>query len=135
MKNIQDRVFDRLLKKLSALRATLKGDERDLLDGLVVSSTEDVGAHSMRVIPISPARSNAKSVAPDEAHANAMKVSTAKSVAKSKAPDEAHANAMKVSTAKSVAKSVAPDEAHANAMKISTARIVFDPNKDEYQLT
>ena len=149
----QDQSFVRLLKKLSALRATLKNDERSLLDGLVTSSISEVSAHSMRVVPISPAKSTAKATSPDEAKANAMKVSTAKSAAKATSPDEAKANAMKVSTAKSAAKAASPDEAKANAMKVSTAKsaakaastdevransmsyqIVFNKGKDEYQL-
>ena len=147
--NNQDQSFTRLLKKLSALRATLNNDERSLLDGLVTSSIDEVGAHSMRVTPISPA----KATSPDEAKANAMKVSTAKSAAKATSPDEAKANAMKVSTAKSAAKATSPDEAKANAMKVSTAKsaakatspdevransmtfqIIFNKGKDEYQL-
>jgi hypothetical protein len=37
----------RLLKKLSALRATLKGDERSMLDGMVIGSFDEVIAHKM----------------------------------------------------------------------------------------
>ena len=108
MKN-QDQSFTRLLKKLSALRATLNNDERSLLDGLVTSSVSEVSAHSMRVVPISPAKSAAKATSPDEAKANAMKVSTAKSAAKSASPDEARANSM-------------------------SFQIIFNAGKDEYQL-
>jgi len=134
----QDQAFNRLLKKLSALRATLKSDERNLLDGLVTSPIDEVGAHAMKVIPISPARSTARATSPDEARANAMKVNTARSTARSTAratsPDEARANAMKVNTARSTARSTAratsPDEARANAM---TVRIIFDQTKNEYQ--
>jgi len=125
----QDLSFSRLLKKLSALRATLTGGERDLLDGLITGSTDEVMAHSMRVTPISPAKSTVKATSQDETRANAMKVSTAKSTAKATSPDETRANAMKVSTAKSTAKATSPDETRANAMTIS---IIFDQTKNEY---
>ena len=153
MKN-QDQSFVRLLKKISALRATLSDDERIMLDArLHIRYSDEVVAHSMGVTPISPAKSAAKATSPDEVRANSMKVSTAKSAAKATAPDEARANSMKVSTAKSTAKATSPDEAKANAMKVSTAksaskaastdevkansmsfRIIFDKGKDEYQL-
>ena len=100
--------INRLLKKLSALRATLIGEERNLLDGLITGPGDDVSAHAMRVTPISPARSTARATSPDEARANAMKVTSAKSTARATSPDEVRANAM-------------------------TIRIVFDPTKDEYQ--
>jgi hypothetical protein len=47
----QDQAFKRLLKKLSALRATLKNDERSLLDGLVIGSADEVEAHSLATRP------------------------------------------------------------------------------------
>ena len=40
----QDQAIKRLLKKLSALRATLKNDERKLLDQLVTGSAERSGS-------------------------------------------------------------------------------------------
>ena len=129
----QDQAFNRLLKKLSALRATLKGDERDLLDGLVTGPTDEVGAHSMWVKPISPAKSTAKATSADEAHANSMVVrptSPAKSTARATSADETHANTMKINTAKSTARPTSPDETHANAMVV---RVIYDQSKDEYQ--
>ena len=50
----QDQAFKRLLKKLSALRATLKNDERSLLDEMVTGSADEVEAHSMNNRPQSP---------------------------------------------------------------------------------
>ena len=148
----QDIAFTRLLKKLSALRATLKGDERALLDGLVLGAQDEVSANSMRVIPISPAKSLAKSMTADEAKAMGMKVSSAKSLAKSMTADEAKAMGMKVNSAKSLAKSMTADEAKAMRMKVSKAKhlakavtpdevaahslavhIVFNPSNEEYQ--
>ena len=125
----QDLAFNRLLKKLSALRATLKSDERNLLDGLVTGSVDEVGAHTMKGTPTSPARNTISRASPDEARANAMHISTAKAAAKATSPDEAHANAMHISTAKSTAKATSPDETRANAM---TVTIIYDQTKNEY---
>ncbi len=36
MKTVQDQAFDRLLKKLSAMRATLRNEERAILDELII---------------------------------------------------------------------------------------------------
>ena len=131
MKN-QDQSFVRLLKKISALRATLSDDERIMLDArLHIRYSDEVVAHSMGVTPISPAKSAAKATSPDEVRANSMKVSTAKSAAKATAPDEARANSMKVSTAKSTSKATSADEVKANALSY---RIVYNPTKDEYQI-
>ena len=51
----QDQAVKRLLKKLSALRATLKNDERSLLDQLVTGAANEVEAH--RLSPKSPVAS------------------------------------------------------------------------------
>jgi len=126
----QDQAFNRLLKKLSALRATLKSDERNLLDGLVTGPIDEVGAHAMNIKPISPARSTAKNTAADEAKANAMHISTARNTARNTAKNTVKANAMHISTAKNTAKNTAADEAKANAM---TVHIIYDQSKDEYQ--
>jgi hypothetical protein len=64
----QDQAIKRLLKKLSALRATLKNDERKLLDQLVIGSEDEVEAHSIGWTPIIP---NASSGA-DEVGAHAL---------------------------------------------------------------
>ena len=45
----QDQALKRLLKKLSALRATLKSEERNLLDGLIIGSADEAAAHRMNV--------------------------------------------------------------------------------------
>jgi hypothetical protein len=92
----QNLAVNRLLKKLSALRATLKSDERNLLDGLITAPVDEVGAHAMHITPISPARSTARSASPDETRANSMKISTAKSTARATSPDETRANSLVV---------------------------------------
>ena len=68
----QDQALKRLLKKLSALRATLKSDERTLLDGLITGAADEVGAHSMNVKAINTAKNLAKHASPDEAKALSM---------------------------------------------------------------
>ena len=141
-----DKAFNLLLKKLSALRATLTNDERGILDGMVIGPSDDVFAHSMGNIPISPARSTARSTArataADEARANSMNVdsasagarSTARSTARATAADEARANSMQIestrSTSRSTSRATAADDARANSMD---ARVVFDQTKGEYQ--
>ena len=144
----QDQAFNRLLKKLSALRATLKSEERDLLDGLVISPSDEVMAHSMSVTPISPAKAPspdevkaaslkinqakapAKAPSADEAKAQALHLRTAKAPAKAPSANEAKAQALHLRTAKTPAKAPSADEVKANAM---TVRIVYDQTKDEYQ--
>ncbi len=100
----QDQAFNRLLKKLSALRATLKSDERNLLDGLVTRPIDEVSAHALNVTPISPAK-NPKAL-------------------------EVAAHALNVRTAKSPAKNPAASEVAAHGMSI---QIIYDQTKDEYQ--
>ncbi|MCL4559007.1 MAG: hypothetical protein M1281_00120 [Chloroflexi bacterium] len=62
MDSKQTQALNRLVKKLNAMRATLKKDERDLLDDMILSRTamsDEVAAHAMskeRVTPkITPA--------------------------------------------------------------------------------
>jgi hypothetical protein len=148
----QDQAFNRLLKKLSALRATLKGDERNLLDGLIIGPNDEVAAHSMRVTPISPTRSSTRASSPDEVRASAMKVSSTRSSTRASTPDEVKASTMKVSSTRSSTRASTPDEVRASAMKVSstrsstrasspdevranamTVRIIYDQTKNEYQ--
>lgn len=68
----QDQSFKRLLKKLSALRATLKNDERKLLDQLVIGSADEVEAHSLTPRP-TPRPNPRPSTAADEVKAHSMK--------------------------------------------------------------
>jgi hypothetical protein len=116
----QDQAIKRLLKKLSALRATLNNDERSLLDGLVTSSADEVAAHSMMVTPISPAARPAKTPIFHEVAAHTMKVDAASPAArpaKTPAADEVAAHMM---------------EDRATLERV-TPRIVFDPIKEEYR--
>jgi len=44
----EKKVWQRLLKKMTALRMTLAGEERDLLDRMVLAEgSDEVAAHSM----------------------------------------------------------------------------------------
>jgi len=132
----QDQAFNRLLKKLSALRATLKGDERNLLDGLI-TAPDEARAHTMKVTPISPAKTAARTSSANEAAAHAMNVNgaarPAKTAARTSSANEAAAHAMNVNAAarpaKTAARTSAIDEARVHAMSV---RIIYDPSKDEY---
>jgi len=65
MDDKQIRIVERLLKKLSALRATLSNDERGVLDHLIVGESGEVQAHALR-----PASVGAKMPAQDEVQAH-----------------------------------------------------------------
>ena len=67
----QDQAIKRLLKKLSALRATLKNDERKMLDQLVIGSVNEVEAHTLsQKSPFTAAKAakGAKDASEVEAH-------------------------------------------------------------------
>ena len=67
----QDQAIKRLLKKLSALRATLKNDERSLLDEMVTGSADEVEAHSMNNRP-HPRPASRPQRSADEVEAHSM---------------------------------------------------------------
>ena len=52
MADKQAQALERLTAKLSALRKTLRGEERKLLDAMVLSTQSEVSAHSKTVKPI-----------------------------------------------------------------------------------
>jgi hypothetical protein len=69
-------ILNRLLDKLSAVRATLKNDERVLLDSMVLGAeiaiaSDEVTAHSLSAKNIEAAEAKLES-APDEVVAHAM---------------------------------------------------------------
>jgi hypothetical protein len=107
----QDQAVNRLLKKLSSLRATLKNDERRILDNLLTGSADEVTSHSMNVGAVSKIKTPIRTTAVDEAAAHSMNVGA---VSKTKTP----------------IRTTAEDEAAAHAMSV---RIIFDPTKEEYQ--
>src|SRR5206468_750252 len=65
MKTTQKQASTRLFKKLSALRATLSNEERDILDNLIV--VEEVSAHKMNLKAADKAASKAASKASEVA--------------------------------------------------------------------
>ena len=77
MKTIQDQSFKRLLKKLSAMRATLQNDEREILDAIV---TGEVTAHKL-----SADRAVRKASAEQVAEVAAHKLSADRAVRKASA--------------------------------------------------
>jgi hypothetical protein len=80
----EKKVLQRLLKKLTALRMTLSGEERDLLDKLVVSDESDeVAAHSLstgmakpKTFPVSQPKYDPKLKEGDESEVEAHSLST-----------------------------------------------------------
>ena len=76
MKSEEAQAMNRLLKKLTALRATLGDDERALLDGFVLRPAPDeVAAHAFDP---GLAKTTAKTTAPDEVAAHAFDPGLAK---------------------------------------------------------
>jgi hypothetical protein len=119
MKNEEMQVMARLLKKLTALRATLGDDERALLDAFVLRP------------------------APDEVKIHAFDPGLAKTPAKVPAPDEVAAHAFDPGLAKTPAKVPAPDEVAAHTFDPGLAKtpaphprypIVFDAEKEIYRI-
>jgi hypothetical protein len=51
MADKQAQAMERLLTKLSAIRKTLRGEERNLLDAMVLSAQPEVSAHSLSSRP------------------------------------------------------------------------------------
>ena len=123
----KDQAFKRLLKKLSALRATLKSEERGILDGLIIRSVDEVGAHKMnigaRITPrVTPAA--------DEAAAHRMNISQVTPFTASDA-DEAAAHKMNVGAKVTPRVTPAADEAAAHMMDM---QIAFDPIEEVYRI-
>jgi hypothetical protein len=58
--------MDRLVAKLTALRKTLRGEERALLDNIVLAATSEVTAHSKTTRPV--ARTTASKTSDMELH-------------------------------------------------------------------
>ena len=142
----QDQAFKRLLKKLSALRATLTNNERSLLDELITGSADEMKAHSMKVSSASPRTSPKTAPAADEMKAHSMLVTPISPRTTPKttpAASEVAAHSMKVSAATprtTPRTTPAADEVAAHRMEDErptlervTHRVVYDPIKEEYQ--
>jgi hypothetical protein len=112
----------RLLKKLSALQVTLKGDERSMLDGMVIGLFDEVVAHKMKTRAFTKAVTDSDEA---EAYRMATKAFT-KAVTDS---DEAEAHKMMT---KAVTRAFTEsDEVEAHTM---VPKIIIDPVKDEYRV-
>ena len=81
----QSQAIDRVLRKLSVLRITLSNEEREVLDNLIVTGSDEVEAHKLEAAK-SPAKSPAKAPAksPDADEVEAHKLEAAKTLS----PDE-----------------------------------------------
>jgi len=142
MKSEEAQAMNRLLKKLTALRATLGDDERALLDGFVVThkAVDEVAAHAFDP---GLAKTPVKTLAPDEVAAHAFDPGLAKTPVKTPAPDEVAAHVFDPGLAKTTAKTTAPDEVAAHAFDPGLAKIsaphpryivVFDAVKEIYRI-
>lgn len=124
MKTTQSNASARLFKKLSALRATLSNEERDILDNLIV--IDEVAAHKMTSKAIGKATSKATEVAAHKMTSKAVGKAVGKATSKA---TEVAAHKM---TSKAVGKAVGKAASKATAKP--TFRIAFDPNSEEYKI-
>ena len=116
----QDQAIKRLLKKLSALRATLKNDERKMLDQLVTGSADDVEAHMLPKLPFTAAKAakGAKDGNEVEAHMLPKSPFTAAKAAKgAKDGNEVEAHSM-----------------DKDGPRLEGFNVVYDGTKDEYRI-
>src|SRR5512136_8479 len=88
----QDQAVKRLLKKLSALRATLNNDERRMLDELVIGTPDEVKLQSMKLNQ----KLSSKLADADEVKLQSMKLSQ-KPASKLADADEVKLQSMKLS--------------------------------------
>jgi hypothetical protein len=123
MKATRSQASKRLFKKLSALRATLSNEERQILDNIVVT---EVAAHKMTSKAVGKAVGKATNKA-TQAAAHKM---TDKAVGK--ATNKATEAAAHKMTDKAVGKAVG--KATNKATSKTTFRIAFDPNSEEYKI-
>ena len=96
----QAQVLKRVTKKLSALRVTLRKDERDILDQLILGAKAEVGGHRLASAKASRAASSrvaAAKAAEVDAHAMSNAMSARASSAKA-AEVGAHAMSNAIST-------------------------------------
>ena len=118
----QDQAIKRLLKKLSALRATLKNDERKMLDQLVIGSVNEVEAHTLsQKSPFTAAKAakGAKDASEVEAHTLSQKspFTAAKAAKGAKDASEVEAHSM-----------------DKDGPRLDGFNVVYDVTKDEYRI-
>jgi hypothetical protein len=114
----QMKAANRLLRKMSALRATLKRNERDLLDAFVQGAYAEVEGHVFKMATQDAVRSGAK-----DARAHALKAAVTPAVTDRTADAAAHA----------LSPAVTPKIADAAAGR-AQFRVQFDPDKDAYDI-
>ncbi len=68
----QERAFNRLVKKLGSLRVTLRKDERDILDAIVLSTPEQVLDGEVSFHAMADAKQEAQADAASEVSFHAM---------------------------------------------------------------
>jgi hypothetical protein len=137
----QDQAVKRLLKKLSALRATLNNDERRMLDELVLGSVDEVQLQSMKT----GQKQAVKLQDADEVKLQSMKTGQKQAVklqdadeVKLQDADEVKLQSMKTGQKQAV-KLQDADEVKLQSMDDerpwhrAIGRVVFDPTKEEYQ--
>ena len=134
MNKKQSQASKRLLKKLSALRATLSNDERHVLDSLV-----EVEAHKLNTKAGSPRATGSKASGGKagarevEAHKFDMKVTAGKAAGKASG-SKAGAREVEAHQVKGkIAFRQAGRQADRTASK-TTFRVAFDPNSEEYRI-
>jgi hypothetical protein len=122
MKTFSKQASTRLFKKLSALRATLSNEEREVLDSIVV--TDEVSAHRLYLTK-TPVKTTAKTAA-KTSEVSAHKLYLTKTPIKT--------------TAKAAAKTSEVDAHKMTPIKTpvktarQTFRISFDVNAEEYKI-
>ena len=67
----KNQAFKRVIKKLSAVRATLGNDERQALDNIIV---DEVAAHTMKITKAAKSAKAPKTARTNEVAAHTMKV-------------------------------------------------------------
>ena len=126
MKTFSKQASTRLFKKLSALRATLSNEEREVLDSIMV--TDEVSAHRINLAKTSIRTTSKTSAKVAEVSAHKMNLiktpikTTAKTAAKT-----AEVNAHRITSAKTPIKT-------SSKTARQTFRITFDPITEEYKI-
>ena len=98
-----NQAFKRVVKKLSAVRATLRSDERKALDNIIV---DEVAAHKMNLAKTS-AKATAKASRQTEVKAHKMNLAKTSAKATAKASRQTEVKAHKMNLAKTSAKTSA----------------------------
>jgi hypothetical protein len=125
----QDQAVKRLLKKLSALRATLNNDERRMLDELVLGSVDEVQLQSMKT----GQKQAVKLQDADEVKLQSMKTGQKQAV-KLQDADEVKLQSMKTGQKQAVKLQDADEvKLQSTGDERAIGRVTFDPTKEEYQ--